>query len=133
MRLQTLMSLKLELKSFAQSIRENRSSFRAKQSHHDKEWSRQTPEWANQLKKEIYTHHNELVKARYEFRHKHIVYCLLRGRTMAQIESSKKQKCEKDCYCCNKPSQKYLDSLFTKFSTKLKGEQDAAANVCVGA
>ena len=46
----------------------------------------------------------------YEFRHKHIAYCLFRGKTYDQVE----QKCRED----NKPNMKYVEELLSSYNTE---------------
>lgn len=59
--------LKTELKEIAFEIRKRKQAIRCKPNAGWKEWS-------------------ELWVAKHDFRHKHIAYCLLRGRTYEQIE-----------------------------------------------
>lgn len=105
--------LKIELKDLAKTVRESRARFRKAQSiiskGTDVAWN--GPEWKEKTSTE-----DTLNTSRYEFRHKHIVYCLLRGRTRDQIEKPSK-KCEKACYCCNKPSESYLEKLLTHYTS----------------
>lgn len=49
----------------------------------------------------------ELYKAKYEFRHKHIAYCLMRGRTLEQIEKPHED---------NKPDMCYIEKLLITYS-----------------
>jgi len=61
---------KQELKALASKIRSDKSSFRKSQS----------------IGKATYSMGHELMSERIDFRHQHIAYCLLRGRTYEQIE-----------------------------------------------
>jgi hypothetical protein len=58
---------------------------------------------------------------RYHYRHLHIARCLLKGRTMEQIEPVVRD--------CNKRDEKYLARLLEKWSAALQAEhaEDAAA------
>lgn len=63
-----------------------------------------------------------LKSAQYEFRHHHIAYCLLRGRSMEEIE-----KCAED----NKPSEYYVEQIVKsvppKVVVEVKEEQNEQA------
>jgi len=63
-----IQKLKNELKSLASQIRETKQS-------------RKEPR-----KESLWKIQSRLYDQKFEFRHKHIAYCLLRGRTMEQIE-----------------------------------------------
>jgi len=57
-----------------------------------------------------------LAGARYEFRHRHIVRCLLRGRTMQQIENT--PRCANEdgrCRSCGHPDEQYIEKLMKEF------------------
>jgi len=56
---------------------------------------------------------SRLPNAKYEFRHKHIAYCMLRGRTMEQIEAGGDHSRNED----------YINSIMSAFKEKF----DAAA------
>ena len=51
----------------------------------------------------------------YHFRHKHIVYCLVRGRTMEEIECPKHG---------NLPDKRYIDKFKEEVETALKKEKE---------
>lgn len=53
---------------------------------------------------------------KYEYRHRHIAYCLFRGRTMEQIERSNRQG--------NEPSDSYLEKLAVEYSQPLEEESN---------
>lgn len=59
--------------------------------------------------------------AQWEFRSKHIAYCLLRGRTIEQIESKHRDKNEASHQYC----WKVAHQLLSEYQTKL-GEQTNA-------
>lgn len=95
-----LRSLKQELKSLGLGIRTNRKEIRKLQS----EAGGGCGDW------KLF---NQISRDRYEFRHKHIVYGLLRGRTRDQIEKPKPD---------NLPKEKYIAELKATYEAKmLKG------------
>ena len=51
----------------------------------------------------------DIKKAKYEYRHQHIVYCLARGRTYEQIESKVREG--------NEPNQDYIKQLLSEYPT----------------
>ena len=84
--------------------------------------------WASPIGKEStrlsstkYSKEADLVKAKYAFRHKHIAYCLLRGRTIEQIESIG-SRCKDKCYCCNKPDMKLVEKIMKEVQDKVSAE-----------
>jgi hypothetical protein len=79
-----LKELKSELKSLASQIRKSRAEFKSAQ---------RTGTYIV----------SDLGSLCYKFRHKHIVYCLLRGRTREQIESSVRED--------NKANEDYIQEL----------------------
>lgn len=74
-------NLKSELKTYASEIRSTRQSFKATQ----REISA-TATYSPELWKKVNALEKTLVETRDLFRHKHIAYCLVRGRTIEQIE-----------------------------------------------
>jgi len=64
--------LKLNLKEIAQTIKNNKVLRKKSHPHHDK-----------------YIGDYALLSLRNEFRHKHVAYCLARGRTLEQVDSGK--------------------------------------------
>jgi hypothetical protein len=93
-----LLGLKEELKQLAKNIKKTRAEFKDAQRHG----------------LNIYGSLRKLFKYRYEFRHKHIVYCQLRGRSREQIEIPREN---------NRPNEKYIDDLMGQYGKTL----------CVGA
>jgi len=91
---EVIRSFKAELKVLASTIRSTRTQFKE----------------AQRAGTDIWKLSSALSTAQYEFRHKHIAYCLLRGRTRDEIEQPRK-RCEKKCYCCNKPNEDYILKL----------------------
>ena len=63
-----------------------------------------------------------LDKARYEARHHHIAYCLLKGRTMEEIEPSTR--------IGNKPNASYIDEIKMKIEPMEEANEKA---ICCGA
>ena len=85
----TLLGLKAQLKSLAETIRVARRN-----------------------------HGARCYSERYEFRHLHVVYCLLRGRTIEQIEFKNRDD--------NKRDQKRIDRLMAEYQPKLEADRAAA-------
>lgn len=96
------MSLKEELKSDAAKIRENNLEIKRLQKN---------GEYAGNLQ-------FSRISLKKNFRHKHIAYCMLRGRTYEQIESKCGEK--------NKPD-------FDKIKEIMDEYEYAKENVCVSA
>jgi hypothetical protein len=63
----------------------------------------------------------EVKKAKYEFRHEHIAYCIARGRTYEQIE----QKVRED----NEPNQDYIRELLETYPTVPQMDDEAIVRV----
>lgn len=97
-------SLKDELKALVVTIRTTRKTVR-------ENMSKGLPSWKEQT---------QLADAKFEFRHKHIVYCLLRGRTREQIENK----------VVNKPNEKMIQAYLDKYRVvEVSGEPET---LCVG-
>jgi hypothetical protein len=92
--------LKAELKAMAAQIKENRPKFRQGQSEISKKIST----------KSVWDLYGEFPMPSYTFRHKHIVYCLLRGRTREQIENPTR----------NKPNEPLIKKLLEEYNGKLE-------------
>jgi len=84
--------LKEELKGMAVEIREKKYGVKEKQRSGKDAWREQ----------------GDLYSLKYDFRHKHIAYCLMRGRTCEQIE----QKCREG----NEPNQHLIGRLIDEYS-----------------
>jgi hypothetical protein len=84
----TLQNMKSQLKSLAETIRTGRREHKAR-----------------------------CYQERYEFRHLHLVYGLLRGRTIEQMESKVREG--------NKRNQRTLDRLLQEHGDKLAAERGA--------
>ena len=86
--------LKNELKELAKEI---------------KEWKRNRKEDKRlELKLELYQVQNQLYWFKRDFRHKHIAYCVLRGKKYEQIEN----------YCRQSPNFDIIDSIMEKYGTE---------------
>jgi len=85
----TLLNMKSSLKSLAETIRQGRREHKAR-----------------------------CYQERYEFRHLHLAYGLLRGRTMEQMEYKTRES--------NKRDQKKLDRLLEEYGAKLAAEHTVA-------
>lgn len=114
--------LKQELKLTAELIRQKKPIFRAAISTTAKAGG--DTSWNN---KELGVFETELAKLIFSFRHKHIVYCLLRGRTRDQIEKRVPckpvyGKCGDNPHCCNKPNEKEIHKLLTEYSQLIDEE-----------
>ena len=105
----TIYNLKQELKALARTIRESRTNFRQSQ---------------RTAGKDLEDLRRTLEKARSEFRSKHIVRCLLRGRTRDEIEKpGKTPRCKDACYCCNKPFEAYIQKLLLEKQNEIAQEE----------
>lgn len=62
---------------------------------------------------------SSLNQLKYHFRHIHIAYCEVRGRTRDQIEKPSE---------FNKPNQKYIDKIKEEILQKIKDEQTLRAS-----
>ena len=58
-------------------------------------------------KKDSYSKRREVQKAKYEFRHEHIAYCMVRGKTYKQIERSVREN--------NEPNEDYIEQLLNSY------------------
>ena len=111
--------MKSELKELAQKIKTTKPQYREAQSVYDKSAIPSTDRYGHSYQKKddalgtaAWKLSSDLGHIRYEFRHRHIAYCLLRGRKMEQIENTKRCSNEKGhCYTCNHPDMKYVDKL----------------------
>jgi|SRR5581483_1377318 len=118
--------MKSELKLLAQQIKTQKPEYRQTQSAYDKSsreyeityGSRKGTRY-NAKDHEIGQKADKLKSSvesiRYEFRHKHIAYCLLRGRSLQQIES-KGERCDlavqkNHRYGCSCPNMNYIEQL----------------------
>lgn len=130
----TIQKLKSELKELVTAIRSHRPAYKSAQSTYYKTMNRPKPEPSGlgdkllslvkrpevpdhrALADAVYNASCALGKAQYEFRHKHIAYCLVRGRTMDQIEKP---------FHYNKPDMKYVNQLVENLKKELENEQKA--------
>lgn len=91
-----LLKLKTELKALANIIKAVKPNLRQDQSDFDKKYPQRNnyeqykilskDEEFNTQQKEVWNNYSIFGNAYQEFRAKHIAYCLLRGRTIEQIE-----------------------------------------------
>jgi hypothetical protein len=94
-----IQELKQNLKALAESIHQSKNDCKAYQKTHqgcDGGW---TGEPGNSKWHSYYSDINNL---KYEFRHKHIAYCLIRGRTRDEIEHPAKD---------NQPCESYIKEI----------------------
>jgi hypothetical protein len=91
-------ALKNELKELAELIRKSKCSLKDCQRR-----TGQAGEWEGQPGYSKYFNYvSPVVNGKYEFRHKHIAYCMLRGRTIEQIEIPAKD---------NQPDMDYIERI----------------------
>lgn len=99
---QQIRSLKDELKQFYKDKKElGFEEFRKK---HEGRWN--------------YDIERDIRKAKYEFRHQHIAYCLIRGRSYEQVESKVREN--------NEPNQDYIKQLLEEYPSIPEMEDEAA-------
>jgi hypothetical protein len=101
-------ALKQELKTLAKLIR--KTKFEHKEYQRTDEWS-----GTERTRRELY-------KAQYEFRHKHISYCMIRGRTYEQIEPKVREG--------NEPNKTHLSNLLEQYDPTEVSDEEA---VCTSA
>ena len=135
MKSMTLLKLKNELKLTADLIKQKKPIFRQAVSVTTKAGG--DTSWHN---KELGAIEAELAKLRFDFRHRHIVYCLIRGRTREQIEKRVPckpvyGKCEDNPHCCNKPSEKKIHELLNHYTQLIAEETKEVCHetVCASA
>ena len=97
-----LLGLKEELKQLAKNIRRARNKFKDNQRKFSKNIIGYDDLFDGSLR--------ELYKCKYEFRHKHIVYCQLRGRRREQIEVPRED---------NRPNETYIEELTKAYEETL--------------
>lgn len=135
----TINNLKTELKELVKAIRSHRTAFKSAQTAYYRAMNQKLPEpslgekliaFVKQAAKPNVPDRRalgdaefklrcDLGKAQFEFRHKHIAFCLVRGRTMDQIEKP---------YHHNLPDMKYVDRLVENLKKELENEQKT---ICV--
>ena len=119
--------MKAELKMLAKQIKTNKPEYKQTQREvsalqRDKaDWTSLRPAWNACIDKR-----SELGKAQYEFRHKHIAYCMLRGRTLDQIETLPK---DKTLYRVE-PDMDYINALIREMTEEVKPTKEEV--VCTG-
>jgi hypothetical protein len=103
----TIKRIKEEQKSIAKAIRQDRALWKL---FHQKKITHQEL-WAKQSK-----------YSSYQFRHRHIAYCLLKGRTYEQIEQT--------CRPGNAPNMSLVEKYVQDWNKEIADEKEA---VCVSA
>lgn len=58
---------------------------------------------------------SDLHKAKYEYRHRHIAYCIVRGRTRDEIEHPSEN---------NLPNERYIEKLIESYETLIHNSED---------
>lgn len=100
------LELKSKLKTLAKEIRQIRHAYKEAQRQGTGYWKLLT----------------ELTKRQYEFRHKHIVASMLRGKSYEQIE----RKTRND----NQPDWDYIEKLKELYAVERRIENDIPETVC---
>jgi hypothetical protein len=127
MKTQTLRNLKEELKLIADLIKQKKPLLRQVQSR----WFKNlclggNPQLDRQLTKNKWDLEVQLASLIHSYRHKHIVYCQLRGKALEQIENKRRlctsKSCSKFAQCCNKPDQNKLNELLAHYGTLVAAE-----------
>lgn len=106
-----ILVLKNELKVLAEQIRQKKADYKTCQKEHhgcDGYYDGE-PRYGKWIGGFCFI----ISKLKYEFRHKHIAYCLLRGRVINEIETPAEN---------NKPNELYIKEIFNAYTE----------NVCVG-
>jgi hypothetical protein len=135
----TLKSLKEELKQLAADIKVGKPAFKESQRHmsamHVKYGVQNLSWWERWNKTKAIKEHEDaaidmsrklgsLSEMQYEYRHKHIVYSTLRGKTRDQIEKPRDN---------NKPNEKYLGELTEHYMFLAEEEAKHEQVVCASA
>ena len=128
-----LKSLKEELKNLAKDIKTSKPEYRGAQStisklcnSHNLQylswWERHQKskniEEFKVAEKAKWDSGAKLGKAQYEFRHRHIAYCLVRGTPIEKIETLPKDRIR-----TNIPDMKYVEKLVAELKAKLVEEE----------
>lgn len=117
MRPLALLKLKSELKLAAHLIRAKRPIYRQAQAEFSRD-SSSTPKC-----KIMYELGNQIGSLQYEFRTRHIAYCMIRGKTLEQIES-KGKRCNKErCTCYRCPDLKRVKEIVVEYMKYLAQEE----------
>ena len=99
----SIKQIKEEQKALAKSIREQKIAFKNAQ--------REIGNWQAYEKFGCKLH-----KLQWEFRHRHIARCLLRGRTMEQIENKNRDD--------NKPDQNLINKYYDQYLAEIEKENN---------
>ena len=105
-----ILILKQNLKELAESIRKSKVDCKQCQKEHngcDGYWIGD-PEYDG---KWVGGYYSEIKRLKYEFRHKHIAYCLIRGRKRDEIEHPAKN---------NQPSESYIKEIQHEYTEDVR-------------
>jgi len=116
MRTTAMLKIKNELRLCADLIRAKRKHFRETVSRLSKSGGN-TSTWHNKDLRELTT---QLARLQHEFRHKHIAFCLLRGRGREQIETPAKDNPPNEDVIAEKLSE-YMAAI-AKETQEVSGE-----------
>lgn len=105
-----LAELKIELKTLAASLKEKKPAFRKMQSDRSKFTEAKAP-----TENEITNAMHHLWDAKYNYRHKHIVYCMIRGRSRDEIEQPSES---------NMPDENFIVTLLKRYEMPVKQSKD---------
>ncbi len=122
----TLKTLKEELKTLARDITETKPLFRGAQRACSKsgydtisyfEYNKKVTLEMKVEASERGHQHIQLSRFQYNYRHRHIAYCLLRGTPMERIETL-----PKDGIQINKPNMDYVNQMVAELKPKIEAE-----------
>lgn len=100
-----IQSRKYFIKGLAQQLRELKRELRQ---YYDDINSMKWPDVEKKYKgRYSYDIERDIKKAKYEFRHQHIAYCLARGRSYEQVEQKVREN--------NEPNQDYIGKLLETY------------------
>ena len=100
-----IQSRKYFIKGLAQQLRELKRELRQ---YYDDINSMKWPDVEKKYKgRYSYDIERDIKKAKYEFRHQHIAYCLARGRSYEQVEQKVREN--------NEPNQEYIEKLLETY------------------
>ncbi len=105
-----LAELKQELKTLAARLKEQKPAFRKMQSAQSKSTEAKAPS-----ENDVLLAMRSMWRNKYEYRHKHIVYCLARGRSRDEIEQPSES---------NMPDEMYIKNLLMQYALPIKQNGD---------
>jgi len=109
-----LKGLAIQLREIKKELRQYYTDFRELNYKKAREKYEKSGRWS-------YIIEHDIKKAKYEFRHQHIAYCLARGKTYEQIEQKVREG--------NEPNQDYIEQLLSEYPTIQEVGDEAA--VCI--